>query len=163
MKPKPRRQVRYSAELVSRICEAIKEDSYTVAELARKFGMSEGSYYEWLKSKPEFLKAIKDAEFEFTSKTLVECNKSLKKLINGFEYEEIKTTVIDDGKGKPKIKEKTTIKKHVAPNLGAIIHYQTNKAPEEWQNKQRTEVTGKDGEALNATPPVFIFKNLNEE
>jgi hypothetical protein len=40
------------------------------------------------------------------------------------------------------------MKKKVAPNLGAIIHYQTNKDPENWKNKQSTELTGKDGRDL---------------
>ena len=70
------------------------------------------------------------------------------KLIIGYEYEESKTVVVNDGSNNPKIKEKSTTKKHVSPNLGAVIHFQTNKDPDNWKNKQSTELTGKDGKDL---------------
>ena len=50
------------------------------------------------------------------------------------------------------IRAQRDVTKQVAPNLGAIIHYQSNKDPENWQNKQRLEHTGKDGEDLVLRP-----------
>jgi len=34
------------------------------------------------------------------------------------------------------------------PNLGAIIHFQTNHDPDNWKNRQSTELTGKNGKDL---------------
>ena len=36
--------------------------------------------------------------------------------------------------------------------MGAIIHYQTNKDPENWKNKQSTEITGKIESEVTLTP-----------
>ena len=77
------------------------------------------------------------------------------RLINGYEYEEKKTVTVDNGQGQPKIKEQTITKKVIAPNLGAIIHFQTNKDPQNWKNRQNTEITGKDGKDL--------FEKLTDE
>ena len=50
--------------------------------------------------------------------------------------------------GKPKIKEQTTTKKHFQPNVAATIFLLSNKAPDEFKNKQYNELTGKDGKDL---------------
>ena len=83
---------------------------------------------------------------------LKECEKSLKKLVVGYEYEEItKEMRVLQGSETPTQYVKK-VKKHVAPNLGAIIHYQTNKDPENWKNKQSTEITGKIESEVTLTP-----------
>lgn len=133
---------KYSPKRVAKIVEMIETDSYTIPEICSHVGISEATYHYWKDSKLEFLEAIKRAKQKFVDKTLLDCQKSLIKLVNGYEYEEKKTVMIDNGNGQPKIKEQTTTKKHVSPNLGAIIHYQTNKDPENWKNKQSTEISG---------------------
>jgi transposase-like protein len=132
---------KYSEEIVNKICELIREDSYTVADLCKNVGISERIFYVWRKENADFAGALKDAQDAFINKNLVQCKKSLSKLINGYEYEEEKVIYADNGLGGPRIKEKTVTKKHVSPNLGAIIHYQTNRDPQNWKNKQSVEAT----------------------
>lgn len=62
---------------------------------------------------------------------VAEAQKSLLKKIQGYEVEESKITYVDSGKPvvdengkekqKPKIKEKTIVKKHIQPDTAAII------------------------------------------
>lgn len=146
---------KYNKTIVKKICELIKKDSYTVAEICVNVGISERCYYTWQSDIAEFAVSIQKAKEEFIAKNLIECERSLVKIIKGYEYEEKKTVTIDDGAGKPKIKEQTITKKVVSPNLGAIIHFQTNKDPQNWKNRQNTELTGKDGKDL--------FEKLTDE
>ena len=145
---------KYNKEIVDKICSLIKEDSYTVAEICDAVGIAEDTYYTWKKEKNEFSESIKKAKEEFNKDILVECERSLRKLITGYTVQEKKTTMVDskgkdaNGKAKLKIKEQTIIDKHIPPNLGAIIHYQTNQDPDNWKNKHSTELTGKDGKDL---------------
>lgn len=139
---------KYNKKIVNYICSIIEKDSYTIPEICKMVGIDEATYHRWKIDKPEFCEAIEKARDKFIKNRLVECEKSLMKLIIGYEYEESKTVVVNDGSNNPKIKEKSTTKKHVAPNLGAVIHFQTNKDPENWKNKQSTELTGKDGKDL---------------
>ena len=162
---------KYSKKLVEQICTLIRSDTYSVAEICRIVEIHKDTYYSWLKDKPDFSDAIKRAKEEFSADILVECERSLVKLIKGYTVDETKTIYVDtktgkkDEKGnditKPKIKEQTIIKKHVQPNLGAIIHYQTNNDPERWKNKQSMEVTGKDGKDL--VPARVLTKKEAQE
>ena len=139
---------KYSPEIVKKICGMLEKDSYTVEEVCANVGITGTTFYEWQNEKPEFSEAIKKAREVYVNKMLRDCERSLNKLVNGFDYEEVKTTIVDDGRGKPKIKEKTTTKKTAAPNLGAIIHYQTNRDPENWKNRQAVDHTT-NGKEIN--------------
>ena len=73
------------------------------------------------------------------------------KKLKGYEVIETRTITIPskemdkDGKPKPKIKEQITTKKHIAADTAAIIFTLTNGDPEHWSNRQRTEITGRNG------------------
>lgn len=60
---------------------------------------------------------------------------SLLKLCNGYEYEEIKTTVEDDKNGKKRTKIEK-IKRHQPPSAQAISFFLRNRMPEEWSEKK---------------------------
>lgn len=151
---------KYNKKIVDEICSLIKEDSYTIAEICKKVGIAKDTYYDWLNKKSDFSDSIKKAENEFKENILIECNRSLRKLITGYMAQEKKVITVDSGKkddrGRPipKIKEQTIVDKHIQPNLGAIIHFQTNQDPDNWKNKHSTEVTGKDGKDLFAKKSV---------
>ncbi len=166
---------RYSKKIVNDICSLIKKDSYTIPEICKEVGISESTYHDWKSKKAEFSEAIKEAQDKFDKDMLTECNRSLVKLIKGYSVKEKKTITIDSGrkdeKGKPipKIKEQTLVDKHIQPSLGAIIHFQTNRDPENWKNKHSTEVTGKDGKdlvparILSKKEAAKFMKNIEDE
>ena len=135
-------------KILRKIIDLYKSDSYTIAEVCVNVGISERSYYNYQSQDAVFAETIEKAKQEFNDQMLVECRKSLVKLIKGYDYEEIKTITIAEKGNKPSIKEESITKKHMSPNLGAIIHFQTNRDPGEWKNRQSTEVTGKDGKDL---------------
>lgn len=139
---------KHNKRIVNKICDLYKKGHYTIAEICVSVGISERSFYQWQADVAEFAENIQKAKDEYIAKKLVDCEKSLDRLINGYEYEEKKTVTVASSEGKPKIKEQTITKKFIAPNLGAIIHFQTNKDPQNWKNRQNTEVTGKDGKDL---------------
>ena len=145
---------KYSKKIAQKIFSLIEKDSYTIAEICAKVGISERCYYYWISEFAEFADGVARARDTFTETKLVECERSLDRLINGYDYEEVKTVMIDsgkpgpDGKTTPKIKERTVTKKHIIPSLPAIIHFQTNRDPENWKNRQTNELTGKGGKDL---------------
>lgn len=142
---------KYNKKIVDNICALIRTDSYTIAEICEKVGIVKDTYYSWLKTKSDFSDAIKKAEDEFKEYMLVECNKSLVKLIKGYTVQEKRTVTADTGKkddnGKPivKVKEHVVTDKHYPPSLGAIIHFQTNRDPDNWKNRQENKVSGEVG------------------
>ena len=145
---------KYSKKIAQKIFGLIEKDSFTIAEICAKVGISDRTFRYWQNENSEFAAGVARARDTFTETKLVECEKSLDKLINGYDYEEVKTVMIDsgrpgtDGKATPKIKERTVTKKHIIPSLPAIIHFQTNRDPENWKNRQTNELTGKGGKDL---------------
>jgi hypothetical protein len=144
------RPTKYNKKIVNQICSLIKKDSYTIAEICSLSGIHIDTFYSWQRNKPQFSEAIKKAREEYDQYIAVEAQKSLIKLLQGYDYDEKKTVYLKDKEGKPTIKEQTTTKKHVQPSVPAIIFTLTNKDPDNWKNRQNTELTGKDGKDLFA-------------
>lgn len=142
---------KYNKKIVEDICELIRTDSYTVAEICEKVGIVKDTYYNWLKTKSDFSDAIKKAEDEFNDLIVVEAKKSLVKMIRGYTVQEKRTVTADTGKkddnGKPivKIKEHVVTDKHYQPVTAAVIFALTNRDPENWKNRQEQTLSGEVG------------------
>ena len=147
---------KYGKEITDKICTLFETDSYTVREICEINDITETTYYEWMNVHSEFSEAIKRAKEVYQAKRLKECEKSLNKLVEGYEYEEVTTEYKIVGDSDVPIGNKKIVKKHVAPNLGAIIHYQTNKDPQNWKNKQSTDVTT-NGESINNAIQISVI------
>ena len=140
---------KYNKTIVKRICDLIESDSYTIAEICKIVEITEDTYHRWKKEKPEFSECIKKAQDKWDDSIVADAKRSLKKLINGYSIEETKVIYTDsgkpdkDGKQIPKIKEQVKITKHFQPSLGAAIFALTNKASDEWKNRQNNEIDAK--------------------
>lgn len=137
------RKPRYSKTLVDRICKLLEEDSYSISEVCNIVGIADSTYYDWQATKPEFSESIKKAKDRFDETLIPEAKRSLRKKINGYTVTEKKTVTQDTGKkdehtGKPivKVKEHSVIEKHIQPDTAAIIFTLTNRDPENWKNRQ---------------------------
>lgn len=165
------RKSKYTPERVEIITKAIADgktykDAYTAA------GIGKDAFYEWINDKPEFAEAVKKAEAIYTewyNTTLVQdCKRSLRELVLGFSYEEIKTETGVGKDGKTVVTKTTKTTKHVAPNPTAIIFALTNRDPENWKNRQTNEITGNlktESETkvdLSAVPDDLLEQVLNK-
>lgn len=153
---------KYGKKIVESIVRLISSDTYTITEVCRQVGITTKTYHEWVGEHPEFAEAVERAKEERMQFFVAEAKKSLLKKIQGYTVDETKVVTIP-GKEidlktkmpKPKIKEQTTTKKHIAPDTAAVIFTLTNGEPTTWRNRQTNEVTGKDGKDL--------FKQMTDE
>lgn len=138
------RKSMYTPERVQQITKAIAagksyKDAYTAA------GISYQTFYQWLNEKVEFNDAIKKAEQEYNewyNATIIQdAKRSLRDLVLGFDYEEIKTESSTGKDGKTVVTKTTKTTKHVAPNPTAVIFALTNRDPDNWKNRQTTDIT----------------------
>ena len=136
----------YTPERVKRICDAIErgETNETAAKIG---GIHVSTFCEWQNSKPEFSEAVKRARAAFEdwqmNGILEDARKSLKTLVCGQEYEEIKTEYENDKNGQPRIKKQTRVTKKILPNPTAVIFALCNRDPENWKNRVAQDVNGK--------------------
>lgn len=140
------RKPMYTPERVKRICDAI-ERGETNETAARIGGIAVGTFCRWMDEKSEFKDAVKRAKAAFEdwqmNGILEDARKSLKTLVCGQEYEEIKTEYENDSAGHPRIKKQIRITKKILPNATAVIFALCNRDPEHWQNRVNTELSGK--------------------
>ncbi|MDT4844180.1 hypothetical protein FQZ97_781300 [compost metagenome] len=159
---------KYNKKIVDRIFELLSSDTYTIAEVCQMVGISDRTFYGWRDKNAEFADLIKKAENERNQFFLAEAKKSLLKKIQGYTVQEKHTTYVnakevgEDGKqkDKPRIKEQKIVDKYFQPDTAAVIFTLTNQDPENWKNRQNTELTGKDGKDLFAPD---LSKLSNEE
>lgn len=144
--------MKYNEKIVARICEMFANDSYTIAEVCRNVGLSEDCFYRWKKEKKEFRDAVARAQERFNETLIKEAKYSLRKRVNGYEFDENRTTYVNDRKGNPIIKERIKIRKHIQPDMSAIQFFLTNRDAQNWKNRQSSELTGKDGSDLFRMP-----------
>lgn len=148
------RHTKCTPEAVSKICELIETDSYSVKDICKKVGITTTSYFEWINVNPEFSAAIKKAKEKYLDTIAIEAEKSLVKLVRGYSVQEKQTVTIGSGKYDangneiPKIKEQKIIEKHFQPNTAAVIFSLTNRDSANWKNRLNSEVTGADGKDL---------------
>lgn len=134
--PRIRREDFLTPENLTRLT-AWARDGLTNEQIAHNIGVSEATWYRWLKQSCEICEAIKkgkevvDAEVE---------NALLKRAL-GFTCEETMTETSPEG-----VKTRTT-KKIIPPDVGAAIFWLKNRRPDKWKDKPVDET---DAAALTA-------------
>lgn len=137
---------RYCPEIVEEIASYIEQGDSNI-NAAKKAGITEAAFYKWKKEHVEFVERLKKAEENYHNWELVgilaDAKKSLKVLICGQEYEEVKTEYKSDENGQPVIKSQVRTTKKVLPNATAVIFALCNRDPEHWQNRINADVNSK--------------------
>lgn len=148
------RKAKYSDKLVAKICQLIETDTYTIKEICQFVGIHVATYFEWLNTKPEFSDAVTRAQETRTDFFAAEAKKSLLKKIQGYTVKEQHITTVGTGKYDAnrkeiaKVKEQRTVEKHIQADTSAVIFALCNCDPDNWKNRQNTELTGRDGKDL---------------
>lgn len=142
------RPSKYEPERVNTICEAISRGATNEAAAARG-GIALDTFYEWLKSKPEFSERVKEARKDFENweleGILKDAKKSLKTLICGEKYTETRTEYEQDPKNpnEPRIRKQIITEKVIPPSPTAVIFALVNRDPDHWKNRSTQELMGK--------------------
>lgn len=165
------RKSMYTPERVTAICRAIA-DGETIQTACKRGGISDDTFMRWRANYPEFAQALKKAEAEYNdwynNQIIRDCKESLKKLINGYKYDETTVEYVADKNGNPCVHKQKTVKKVVAPNPTAVIFALTNRDPENWKNRitndvnanVKTDATVKPD--LSAIPDDLLEQVLNK-
>lgn len=157
---------KYDKEIVTRICEMLREGDYTVKDICLSVGIHMDTYYEWLKVKPEFKaaaeKAIEAEKAERWDRHRQAAGRGLLTLLEGKEYKEVSTEYTFDRNGKPKIKSRKVANKVILPNATSVIFALKNLEKDTYKDVVNNEISGKDGEPLQNTVIVLPANNRND-
>lgn len=110
-----------------------------------EMGIDEKTHNNWMR-KPEYVEIVNRAKDAFKRSLTCDLAVSLAEAAKGYDYEE-KEDVYKTNKDGEKILIQTKTKKvHVHANVGAAIFLLTNLAPDQYQNRQNSNITVKKDE-----------------
>lgn len=147
------RKSKYEAQVMPHleIIAAWCRDGATERDIAKKLGISLSSLNKYKADFPEFSDTLK------RNKELadVQVENALFRAATGYEYEEVKTEYIENGKQGQRgnirnndtgtCRKVTRIKKVVQGDVTAQIFWLKNRKPREWRDKQEFDVKGFEG------------------
>lgn len=107
--------MKYSERLVEKIVRLIEEDLYTINEICAALKINSKTFYEWKKTKPEFRKAIEEAEDRRDDEFAALARHSLRDQLEGYIETTERIVYEDDGWGVEKIKSRVVTKRKRAP------------------------------------------------
>jgi len=123
------RPSRYN-EKTPELAKAYARDGLTMEQIAHNLGISRPTLYEWQKKHPELREALQEGR-EVVD---IQVENALLKRALGYEYEEIETIVKKDDRGTTPARVKK-VKKHMAPEMAAMIFWLKNRVPQKWRDK----------------------------
>jgi hypothetical protein len=132
------------------ITESLCRLGATSEQVADALGVTRETIDKWRKSRPEFSDALKKGK-NYADAIISD---ALFQRATGYSYKAVKLFV---RAGKVIEHEYT---EYYPPDTTAIIFWLKNRRPDLWRDVQRTELTGRDGEALIPKPTMA---NLTEE
>jgi hypothetical protein len=113
-------------------------DGLTDEQIAKNMGVALSTYYKWQLDHAEIAEALKKGKAPVD----IEVEDALLKRAKGYDYEEVITEVYGDGK-----KHVKKIKKHMPPDVGAIVFWLKNRKKGLWRD--RPENDGEKVEPVN--------------
>lgn len=138
-----------------------KSNGRTNAQIAKLMGITYTTLKVWMKESEPIKEALETGKQELSDKIAG----AMARRAFGYDYEEVKTTIIGDvRKGSKVVENQQTVRidkttKHQPPDVGAQIFMLTNLRPEEWKNRQRVDTTvdGSLNTNVNFGEAVQIF------
>lgn len=128
--------------------EAMAEQELTDKQIYNKLGVGHTAWYNWIKKHKELAEAVKRGRKKMQGLKIREVEDAQFKLATGHYVKET-TTEIKIGKDGKEIKKISETEKYIAPNPLAQKMFLVNRDPERWQDKSKTEITGKiEGETV---------------
>jgi transposase-like protein len=81
--------MKYTKDLVERICAEFATGEHSVADVCRKVGLTESTFYKWKAEKSEFSEALKKAEELRLSAFKQMARSGLAKMLDVYDYDEM--------------------------------------------------------------------------
>ncbi|MBU0997913.1 MAG: helix-turn-helix domain-containing protein [Firmicutes bacterium] len=143
------RPTKYRKEYAQMAKVVIEDSGLSIVKLAKLFNVDRNTIYKWFQDVPEFLSTVETARDFYDG---IKIHKSLVKRAVGFAYNETTREAGEDGE----LRTMKKVRKYFPPDVSAIKHWQVNRHPEKWRDRQETAV-------LFDEPLVDIVRKLRNE
>ena len=133
-----------------------RRDGMTEEQICKKLDVGVSTFNRYKNQYRELREALKKGKEHL----IEELEDSLYKKAMGFEYEEVKTYILqgDDGKTRQKVEKH---KRYAQPDTGAIAFALKNLAPDKWKDRHDIEHSGSINSGFNKLDS--ILEQLKED
>jgi len=119
------------------VLEGWARSGLTNQQISKNIGIAPTTLYDWIKKFPNLSNSLKKGKEVID----YQVENALLKRALGYEYEDVKTYIEKDDKGRERKRiEKTT--RHMTPDVTAQIFWLKNRMPTIWRNKVEIESNG---------------------
>lgn len=125
--------VKKSDDIKQSIIDTVARRNPTKSSLCRSHGITWQTLKNWRKEDPAFDEAYRAAEQAYLDALRVKARNSLRRLIEGYEYETERTTYAPGRGGDPVIVQKVVTRLHQPPNERAIEFVLRNTDPDNFE------------------------------
>jgi len=136
-KNKGGRKIKYNENFPKAAYELAKE-GYLNKDIAKKLGISEETFYQYINQFPEFSESLKRGQ----PLAIQQVENSLFREATGYEFTERHEEVSIDSEGNAKPVSVKTIVKWMRPQASTIFFFLTNRAKQDWSNQQNIKING---------------------
>ena len=113
--------MKYNDELVKEIATLIEEDNFSITDICRMVGIGRVIFYRWKDEKPEFARAIADAESRRGERLRFEARQALRRKLQGTKTVEKRIKYVPDPEtGELVIKECVVREKYTEPDTSTV-------------------------------------------
>lgn len=135
-KVKTGRRIKYDPERHPQFAKALAIEGLTNKEIAKKIGIVESTFQDWVRRFPAFSESIKEGKAPADAKVEM----ALYRRAMGYEVEETRGLVVGTGEyATVKIVSET---RHISPDTRACMFWLKNRKAATWQDKQEIEHSG---------------------
>lgn len=135
-KAKEGRRSPYDPDIHPDYAKSLAMRGFTNKEIAKKFGISESTFHNWLNKFPEFLESVKVGKEPANAKV----ENAIFKSCMGYYVEETRAVVVGTGESAHVQKVKET--RFIPPNFQAQRYWSKNRMGDRWSDKQEVEHSG---------------------
>lgn len=148
---KPVGNVKYSKAIAKKFCDLVASGKFTIEDCCSQCGFVKQTFYNWKEKYLDFLDLYEEAEIQRMDAIKEMAISGLAKIVDVFEYEEVKQETIIEKDEKGNLKQIPTkiirTKKRVMPNQAAINFVLTNQDAIRWKNRNSVDHTN-NGESF---------------
>jgi transposase len=132
------RPVKYIPEMNNIVYELCAHRGFQRGKLAKILQIHRQTIYQWEKDYPKFSDSITKGMDDWNNQGI---KKALISRATGYRYTETTKEANDSGG----LEITKTVRKHVAPDVSAIKHWQVNRDSDNWRDKKDVEHSGNIG------------------
>jgi hypothetical protein len=129
-------------ELHETIIELHQTTDLNITQICKTAGLGLTQYFQWLKKKPQFAKAIKDAQQDRLTLLASIAQEETINRIKGYTVDEEQVVMKPDADGRAQVTERKVQKRHVKASDTLLMYVNNNRNPENWKHKEHIEHSG---------------------